>query len=217
MEKTKIEIRQLPVSGLRIRSTEDGTESRTIEGVAIVFNRASLPVIDDPELVVREQIAPEAVTQDFLDKQDILATLYHDNDRILARSVNGKGTLSYEVSDDGVHFSFDAPDTEDGRTALELVRRGDVTGCSFAFGIDITDPDAEERTVSRNDKGQKQILYTVKKMAFIRDFTLTPRPAYTDTAVATRMRNAESAAESRGDLEFAMKADLDRLNEIISK
>ncbi|MBO5246147.1 MAG: hypothetical protein J6B28_02680, partial [Eubacterium sp.] len=40
---------------------------------------------------------------------------------ILARSKNGKGTLTYSVDDKGVYFEFEAPKTVDGDKALELV------------------------------------------------------------------------------------------------
>lgn len=202
--------REMPCEGsLRLREGADGEESRTIEGLAIVFNRTSVPLYEDADVTIREVIAPEAVSRELLDNSDILCTLYHDNGRILARSNKGKGTLTYDVTEEGVRFSFDAPDTEDGRTALELVRRGEVSGCSFAFLVDTTDPEAQTREVTKKD-GRREVVYTVRKIADIRDFTLTPRPAYSDTAVAARKRDAESEA-----VEEPEKAeDLRRLREI---
>lgn len=197
--------RETPCEGnLRIRQQEDGGESRGIEGVAIVFNKPSQPLYEDSEMIIREVIAPEAVTRDLLDHSDILATLYHDNTRILARSFNGSGTLAYEITEEGVRFSFDAPDTEDGRTALSLVKRGEISGCSFAFGVDMGDPEAQTRTVS-TEGGKRVVTYTVKKIRMITDFTLTPRPYYRDTSVGTRLRALEpkdTAAAARKDAEW---------------
>lgn len=203
--------REAPCAGgLRVRMTEDGGESRTIEGMAIVFNSPSVPLYEDEDTVIREVIAPEAVTRGLLDKSDILATLYHDNTRILARSLNGAGTLAYEITQEGVRFSLDAPDTEDGRTALNLVKRGEINGCSFAFAVDMSDASAQTRTVTM-EKGRRVVTYTVRKIAAIRDFTLTPRPCYRDTTVATRLRAIDS--EDAGKTREA-EADAARIREI---
>lgn len=214
-----IQYRDMPCEGsLSLRQTIDGGESRTIEGMAIVFNSPSVPFYEDSETVLREQISPEAITQALLDSSDILCTLYHDNTRILARSLKGSGTLSYELTEAGVRFHFDPPETADGKTALELVKRGEINGCSFAFGIKPGVPGAEERTVKTLKDGRKEITYTVKKIEYIRDFTLTPRPRYEATAVETRLRDLEAIEkrepESVGE---DAKADMDWLDEIINR
>lgn len=148
---------------VRVRETGGEESSRIIEGVAIVFNSQSEPLYEDDELEIREVIAPEAVTRELLDASTILMTLYHDNRRLLARSLRGSGSLTYEIRDDGVHFSFEAPDTEDGRVALEAIRRGDITGCSFAFTVNYGDRTEVERQSETRD-GKEYVVYTVKRM-----------------------------------------------------
>ena len=54
---------------------------------------------------------------------------------VLARSRNGEGTLEIRIEDDGLHFAFDAPNTTRGNDLLELVRRGDISECSFKFKV----------------------------------------------------------------------------------
>lgn len=201
---------------LRLRSEgADGTEqeSRTIEGMAIVFGVPSEPIYADEKNIVREVISPDAIPQELLDASDILATLYHDDSRILARSKQGKGTLQYTRDDSGVRFSFEAPHTQDGDTALELVSRGIIDGCSFQYGVDISDPEAEEQTMTEGADGRREITLTVKKIAFIRDFTLTPRPAYTDTEVSARMRAQTQAVEDTVP-DAVIEADLEMLRAI---
>ena len=55
---------------------------------------------------------------------------------VLARSRNGEGTLEIRNEDDGLHFAFDAPNTTRGNDLLELVRRGDISECSFKFKVE---------------------------------------------------------------------------------
>lgn len=197
--RQKMQLRQTPCEGSLTMAEIPGGEgeSRQIEGMAIVFNRESVPLYEDDTLVIREVIAPEAVTRELLDRSDILATLYHDNNRILARSRSGHGTLSYDVTGEGVRFRFTPPDTEDGRTATALVERGELSGCSFAFFMDMADAEAQTRTERTGEDGRKEVIYTVRKIADVCDFTLCPRPAYEDTEVATSLRDAERAEDER--------------------
>ena len=174
--------------GLSIRQEPDGSPSRTITGYAILFNSKSVPFYEDEAESVYEMIAPEAITRDFLDTQDIKMTMFHDNYLLLARSVNGKGTLSYNVDDKGVSFEFDAPNTVDGVKALELVRRGDIDGCSFAFSTQYRDSAYVERQSSIVGK-RKETVFTVRKLTGLYDFTLTPDPAYPETECAVEGRD----------------------------
>ena len=178
-------------SELRIREEEGGAPSRTITGYAILFNTPSVPLWEDDEEEAREVIAPEAVTREFLDGCDIKMTMFHDRQLILARSKNGSGTLTYTVDERGVAFSFDAPNTADGDKALELVRRGDISGCSFAFRTHYYDRAYVERSVERVD-GKTKITYTVRSMIGIYDFTLAADPAYPDTNCEAEARELVS-------------------------
>lgn len=175
------------VSDLRIREREDGGESRTITGYAILFAVPSEPLYAYDDEEAREVIAPGAVTKELLDGCDIKMTMFHDRQLILARSKNGTGTLSYTVDDKGVAFEFEAPNTVDGDKALELVRRGDIAGCSFAFSTHYYDSAYVSRDVQRVD-GKTVITYTVKVITGIYDFTLAADPAYPDTNCEAEIR-----------------------------
>ena len=177
---------------LRVREAGEGeAPSRTITGYAILFNTPSVPLWEDDEEEAREVIAPEAVTREFLDGCDIKMTMFHDRQLILARSKNGIGTLTYSVGERGVAFSFDAPNTADGDKALELVRRGDISGCSFAFRTHYYDSAYVERSVERKD-GKTLITYTVRSIIGIYDFTLAADPAYPDTNCDAEQRELVS-------------------------
>lgn len=171
-------------SQLRLREIDGIEESRTITGYAILFDVPSAPLYEDEEEVIREVIAPEAVSLELLVKSDIKMTMFHDRQLLLARSNKGSGTLSYGIDDKGVYFEFEAPDTADGDKAIELVKRGDIAGCSFAFSTRYYDRAFVEESVVHGDK--VEVTYRVKVITGIYDFTLAADPAYPDTSVEAR-------------------------------
>lgn len=176
------------VTDLRVREAAEGeVASRTITGYAILFNVPSAPLYSYDDEEAREVIAPGAVTKELLDGCDIKMTMFHNRQLILARSKNGKGTLSYGIDDKGVYFEFEAPKTADGDKALELVRRGDIAGCSFMFTTHYYDSAYVSRDVQRVD-GKTIVTYTVNVITSIYDFTLAADPAYPDTTCEAEAR-----------------------------
>lgn len=182
MDKKKTEIRSFiggkcqPV--LR-EAVEGEKESRTIEGYAIVFGVESR-ILADYWDNYREIIEPGAITEERLKEMDIKMTMYHNREKILARSVNGEGTLKLSVDEVGVHYEFEAPNTVDGDTALELVKRGDLSGSSFMFWTD------EKSGVSYEKRSDGIMLRRVKTIGMIYDMTIAADPAYEETTVAAR-------------------------------
>ena len=79
------------------------TIRRTIEGYAAVFNSES------GDMWFIEIIHPQAITQDAINNSDIFALFNHSDERVLARSKNGVGTLSLKVDGRGLKYSFEAP------------------------------------------------------------------------------------------------------------
>jgi len=172
-------------SDVHIREANGEEQSRTITGYAILFGVPSDPIWSDEDSEAREVIDKTAVTKELLDSCDIKFTMFHDRQLILARSRNGTGTLKYNVDEKGVSFEFDAPNTVDGDKALELVRRGDIAGCSFMFTTHYYDDAFVGRTVNVVN-GVTMIVYTVKVITGVCDFTLAADPAYPDTSVEAR-------------------------------
>lgn len=170
---------------LRVREAEGDTPGRTITGYAILFNTPSEPLWSDEDSEAREVIAPEAITKELLDGCDIKFTMYHDRQLILGRSNKGVGTLQYFVDEKGVGFNLELPESPNGDEALELVKRGDISGCSFAFTTRYWDRDFVERKSEIVD-GVDMITYTVRGITGVYDFTLAADPAYPDTSVEAR-------------------------------
>lgn len=181
----QIQERELFCAGLEVRESGDG-QGRTISGHAIVFDRESNILWQDDEEVAVEIIDREAIPQELLDNSDIKMTMYHNREKLLARSNQGSGTLSYAIDDTGVSFSFQAGEHGCGPEALELVQRGDITGCSFMFTTHYWDEAFVSRTLEKMEDGRTKIIFRVKKITSIRDFTLAASPAYPQTDVDAR-------------------------------
>ena len=175
------------VSGLFVREAQEGAESRVIEGYAVKFGVRSVLLCDwwDDYYEVLEQ---GCITKEMLDRQNILLTMFHDGQLVLAHSVNGEGTLDYEVDDIGVKFRAEMPNTVDGDKALELVKRGDIKGCSFIYAIEDEANATFEKVV---EDGKEIVIRHVRHIDRVYDFTLTPHPAYPQTEVSRR--DAEQA------------------------
>ena len=167
---------------------EDGTKepSRTIYGRAIVFNKV-FEYEDYWGDKYRETIKPSACTKECLDSQDIKLNLLHKREMSIARSNCGVGNLSYSVNDEGVDFEFEAPKCDLGDRALEMVRSGVYSGCSFEF---------YPKDYECNQKKEGSVtVYEINHTAFetLRAFTIALDPSYKETTVDCRERYEVSA------------------------
>ena len=207
MDEKKIEIRTLDCKlSVREAGPDAQGESRTITGTAIVFDAES-EVLDDWGYRFREVIKPEACTMEFLNSQDIKMNMLHDRDLTLARCNKGTGSLRLSVDEKGVNFEFEAPKCDIGDRCLEMVRRGDYSGCSFEFWPE--DYDVEER------EGGKDVKITHKKFRALTALTIGMDPAYKQTSVNARElydetpagKKAKAEAEAQRKREEQEKAD----------
>ena len=172
---------------LHVRESEGGSESRTIEGYVQKFGVRSVLLHDwwNPYYEIFE---PGCVTREMLDKCNIPLTMFHDRELVIARSKNGKGTLNYTVDGLGTQFNADVARTADGDKALELVRRGDLDGCSIVYSTDEMDPEAVtyEASGEKDADGNDILLRHVWRIDSITDFTLTGNAAYEQTECVAR-------------------------------
>lgn len=159
--------------------SEEGGSGRTIEGYAIVFGVESRMLVDYWD-DYREIIEPGAITEEELAQMDIKMTMWHNREKLLARSNKGVGTLKLSVDKIGVKYEFEAPNTSDGNNALELVKRGDVGGSSFIYWSD------ESSSVSYTKDDDDILIRHVKKINMIYDMTIASDPAYIQTSVTAR-------------------------------
>lgn len=178
--------------GLQIREPQEGqTESRTIEGTPIVFGVRSVnltPWSDTRE--VYEVLEPGCITQELISRSDVILNLNHSNmvPDVLGRCRNGKGTLELELRENKIGCRCDLPHTNNANDALELMKRGDITGMSFAFEDDYQDSEngvSYERTAETHD-GKEVWLRHVKRITGLYDVAIVTHPAYEQTSVGVR-------------------------------
>ena len=182
---------QTDTCGLHVRETEDGQQSRTIEGKPIVFGVRSVNLTPwSSTREVYEVLEPGCITNELLQRSDVILNLNHSSmvPDVLGRCLNGKGTLSLRLAGDHIECSCDLPNTNNANDALELMKRGDITGMSFAFEDDWEDTEngvSYERTAETHD-GKEVWLRHVKRITGLYDVAIVTHPAYQQTSVATR-------------------------------
>ena len=196
MDAKKREIRTFDCQ-LSVREEKGGQagDSRTITGTAIVFNAES-EMLDDWGEKFREVILPSAATMEFLNRCDIKMNMLHDRDLTIARCNKGVGSMRLSVDERGVNFEFEAPNCDLGDRCLEMVRRGDYSGCSFEF----MPKDYEvERTKSADGKDEVKIIH--KEFEFISALTIGMDPAYRQTTVNAREIGVQETDEEKAERE----------------
>lgn len=182
MRDTQKEIRSL--SGhIQLRS-DDGPESRLIEGYALLFDSESNNLG-----YFTEVIRSGAITQETVNKCDVVALFDHNTSRgILARSTNGAGSLTLTVDEKGLKYSFEAPKTALGDEMIELLKRGDLRESSFAFTCK---SDTWEKVDDDNYKRY------INEIDAIYDVSIVINPAYSGTAVKCRSFDQLKESETK--------------------
>lgn len=146
------------------------TESRTLEGMAVVFNQ--------PAKIgsVTEIIHPDALNG--VDLDGVMLITNHDDSSIpLARSPK---TLSLTVTEQGLEMKANLPDTEQGKAVYEAVKRGDLSQMSFAFDIESFQWDEQAET------------RTIMKISKIYEISIVNYAAYEQTYVTARSAQKEN-------------------------
>ena len=170
MKNSNLEIRN---NGIVLERSYD--DSRHVEGYAVVFDSQS------EDLGFFEIIERGAITQELVNNSDVFALLNHDDDKVLARSNKGVGSLKLTVDDRGLKYEFDAAETQLGNDLLEYLKRREINTSSFAFALDYNDPEAEtwERKNGANYR-------TIHKISYLHDVSPVWNAAYSATSVSKR-------------------------------
>ena len=165
---------------LEIRNTigkvQGDAESRKVEGYALLFNTTS------DKLSFEEVIEPNAL-DGVISRSDVFALMNHQKERgILARSNMGEGSLTLEVDEKGLKYTFDAPRTALGDELLENLRRGEINQSSFAFTV------REDKWTKKEDGTWKRNILQFDELY---DVSPVYNAAYSKTSVYMRGKELE--------------------------
>lgn len=150
---------------------------RNVSGYAVVFNSESKDLGGFTEI-----ISPSAL-DGVIAVSDVLCLLNHNEDKgVLARSNKGTGSLTLEIDDKGLRYSFEAPNTTLGDELLEGLRRGDIIASSFAFKV------GKDKWDKRSDGTYIRTIQSIEKL-----FDVSPVyiPAYDSTSVQVDKRGLD--------------------------
>ena len=177
----KVEIRNITAE---IRQIEEG--SRKITGLAI-------PVESVSELLYGEfyeTISRDAVTEELISNNDIKLYVNHDESQgTFARSKYGEGSMRLFITDRGLEFETELPNTAWGDMLLEGIKRGDYDAVSFAFV-----PDGEEWQTNPDGTYNR----TIKSISALQEISvLACQPAYEATEVNLRSLDEYKESENR--------------------
>lgn len=177
----------------------DAALGMRIAGEAVVFGQQAY-VGDSFSGIDYEVIDAGAFDEVLADAALDVRLLYgHESTRLLGRSTSG--TLRLVKTATGLSFEADLPDTSDGRDVYELIRRGDLTGCSFGFI-----PGEFEHL--EDETGADVTVHT--RIAEIWELTLTCFPVYQGTSVKLRSVNRESLTPKSDEAEIDREAAMRR-------
>ena len=179
--------------GLQVREAGEGQEqSRKVVGTPIVFGVRSNNLTPwSSYREVYEVMEPGCISDELLRESDIVLNLNHSNKvtDILGRCQNGEGTLKLTRNLRDIGAECDIPETSAGNDTLVLIKRGDISGMSFAFEDDYEDSEngvSYERMKNEDHDGKEVWVRHVKRVTALYDVSIVTHPAYEQTSVATR-------------------------------
>ena len=180
-----MELRILDLEATELR-VESENEQRKITGYAAVYNRKS------ENLGGFVEIIRSGAFRKIVELADVRALFNHDPNFVLGRTTSG--TLKLEENQKGLKFEVTPPDTQIIRDlVLAPIERGDVSGCSFSFGV-----------AKDGEKWSEQgdmYLREITEISALGDVGPVTFPAYPSTSV-----NVRSTKEVLDSHVFALRA-----------
>ena len=154
--------------------TADGAQALILRGRPILYDTPTL--INDVGGSYTEIIRKGAL--DGADLSDVRLLYNHDLGKVpLARTPK---TMSLTVDDEGLTFEAVLPDTAGAKEVYEAVKRGDLSGMSFAFTVPEGGDDYDAKTNTR----------TIRQIAKVYECSVVPYPAYPTTSIEARSARA---------------------------
>ena len=168
-------------------SADENESGSVITGRPIVYNsRTDMGYFDE----IIEQGALNTT-----DLKDVRFLVNHDTSKIpLARSRrnNGNSTMQLDVDDKGLNIKvvLDTENNADARSLYSAVKRGDISGMSFMFGVD-----GEEWENLDTEHPTRHI----RSISTVVEVSAVTFPAYEATEINARCKDAVDTARSALD------------------
>ena len=168
--------------------TADGAKALILRGRPILYDTPTL--INDVGGSYTEIIRSGAL--DGADLSDVRLLYNHDLGKVpLARTPK---TMSLKVDEEGLTFEAVLPDTAGAKEVYEAVKRGDLSGMSFAFTVPEGGDDYDAKTNTR----------AIRQIAKVYECSVVPYPAYPTTSIEAR----SARAAALNDLEARKRAKI---------
>lgn len=184
---------------------DEGEQGKVIEGIPIVFDQPThirdlWTGEDYTEMITRKAL-------DNADLSDVCLFVNHEMDKIpLARSRRGKGTLSLDVTDEGVKMRavLDTEHNPEASALYSAVSRGDIAGMSFCFRV---------RGDHWQDLETDHPLRIIDDISIIHEVSAVTDPAYPQTSISARSSEETESplAEARARLTASKESDAEAL------
>ena len=190
-------MKEIRVCEIRAGSAAAGAaEGFRLEGRPIVYDQPT--TINDPAGSYTEVIRAGAL--DGADLSDARLLYNHDLSKVpLARTPKTMQLISDAA---GLRMVADLPDTPEAKSVHTAVKRGDLSGMSFAFKVPKGGDSYDAKTRTR----------TIRRIEKVYEISVVPFPAYPQTSVEAR-----SAMSERAEAERKRKAAIIKANKILMK
>ena len=206
------QVRFVPIEDcqLQVREAGEGQQSgRVVTGRPIIFGVRSVnltPLSNTRE--VYEVLESGCISDELMKRSDVILNINHSTKvtDVLGRCRNGQGTLSLQKREGFIEASCELPNTTVGNDTLELIRRGDISGMSFAFDDkDMVGDEmvSYENTRQKSASGKEIWVRKVRGITGLFDVSIVTHPAYEQTSVA--MREASEAIDR--DIELQLQRE----------
>ena len=161
----------------------DGDDSPTITGYASVTYDGTPATQYDLWPGVVERIMPGAFDGAIARGDDARGLFNHDSNMLLGR--RSADTLKLATDSTGLRYDIDPPDTQVGRDVVEMIKRGDLQGSSFAF-------------IVTDEEWRKEDGLEIREIQGVELFDVGPvtYPAYENTTTGVRSQTEKSDART---------------------
>lgn len=170
--------------------TSSDDNEMTVSGYFAVFDQPTDLCPGEKEVIKRGAFS------ETLKKEEIVALWDHDSQKVLGRT--GNGTLELEEDEHGLRGTLHIAPTSYGKDVYQLIKRGDLVGCSFGFYVD------EYKDV----KIDGTVTYEITKVQLL-EVSVVTWPQYEQTEIAVRSKtdsaNFYRESEKKKQKEFQMK------------